>query len=240
MKNVWIVGGVLVLLVLVGWLIWPDSTDDKNLTAEQKAMMEGDGAELESRQSVMEMETGTYSIDTSDSAIAWSAGKPAIAGYIHNGTFSLDSGSVNLTESEITGEFVVDINSLKVTSLGGGKAGQESSLEGHLKGERFFDAETYSTATFVITDVSPKVLPGPSMQDYTATGELTLKGQTKEITFPMQVFVVSENEIWVEADIALNRTEWGISFGSASVAEEITENIIGDTVNLDLSVKLTK
>lgn len=56
----------------------------------------------------------------------------------------------------------------------------------------------------------------------------------------MKVTVVSQSEVWVDADIELNRTEWGINFGSATIAEKITENIIGDTVNLELSLKLTK
>lgn len=240
MKNVWIGAGVLVLLVLVAWFFWPEATDEANMNAEQRTVMVvNDDTEMEQRESVVEMETGTYSADTSDSAIEWSAGKPAIAGYVHHGTFSLDSGSINLSETEITGEFVVDVESLQVTSLGGGKEGQESTLEGHLKGDRFFDTETHPTATFVITDVNPKVLPGTGVQDYTATGDLTLKGQTKEVSFPMKVIVVSPNEVWVDADIELNRTEWGINFGSATIAEEITDNIIGDTVNLNLSVKLT-
>lgn len=242
MKNILIVAGVLVLLALVAWFFWPEAAaDDANMTAVEKAeMIEGDDTEMERRESVMVMETGTYSANTSDSTIEWSAGKPAIAGYVHHGTFAIDSGSINLSAAEITGEFVIDVESLKVTSLGGGKVGQESTLEGHLKSDRFLDTETHSTATFVITDVSPKVLPGPDAQDYTATGELTLKGIAKEVTFPMKVVVVSESEVWVEADIELNRTEWGINSGSATIAEEITDNIIGDTVNLNLSLKLTK
>lgn len=240
MKNVLIIVGVLVLAGLASWLFWPDATVENNVTAEQKTIMMMDsGTEMESLESVMEMETGTYKADTTDSRISWEAGKPAIAGYVHKGTFSLDSGFINLSEAEITGQFVIDIDSLKVTSLGGGKIGQESALEGHLKADRFFDVESHPTATFVVTDVSPKVLPGPDSQDYTATGELTLKGVTKEITFPMKVIVVSGNEVLVESNIPLNRTEWGISFGSASIVEEITDNIIGDTVNLGLSVKLT-
>src|SRR5690606_28201574 len=121
-------------------------------------------------ESVATMEPGTYRADATASTITWQAGKPAIAGYVHTGTFALQGGSVNLTDSELTGEFVVDVNSLKMTSLGGGKAGQESTLEGHLKGNGFFDVANYPTATFRVIDVSPKVLPGPTQTEYTATG----------------------------------------------------------------------
>jgi len=240
MKNILLVGGILVVVGLVGWYFWSGGVEVTNLNTPQNNTVENQDSKMTTRDSVMEMKTGTYVANTDESQIAWEAGKPAIAGYVHKGAFYLDSGSINLTNSEITGEFVVDIDSLKVTSLGGGKVGQESALESHLKGERFFDTEQYPTATFVITDVSPKVLPGPNAQSYTATGKLTMKGQTNDVTFPMKVTVASENEVWVEGDIELDRTKWGISFGSASIAEEITNNIIGDTVNINLSVKLTK
>lgn len=186
------------------------------------------------------METGTYEADIRDSSIDWEAGKPAIAGYVHHGTFSLQSGAVTLADERLTGEFVIDITSLEVTSLGGGKAVQESALEGHLKGERFFDVANNPTATFKIVDVSPKVLPGPERSDYEATGELTMKGQTHEVTFPMKVVVSENDEVRVTADLEIDRTKWGIDFGSASVADKITENIIGDDVKLELDVILMK
>lgn len=186
------------------------------------------------------METGTYTAEVDDSTIDWEAGKPAISGYVHHGRFALQSGEVTLENEALTGEFVIDVNSLEMISLGGGKAGQESTLEGHLKGERFFDTANHPTATFKITDVSPKVLPGPEQSEYNATGELTIKGQTEEVSFPMKVVVDENNEVWVTADLEIDRTKWGIDFGSASIAEKITENIIGDMVKLDLKVKLSK
>lgn len=186
------------------------------------------------------MEEGTYRADVKKSAISWEAGKPAISGYVHHGEFSLQNGEVNLVGSELTGEFVIDVASLKVTSLGGGKAGQESLLEGHLKGERFFDVANSPVATFKITDVSPKTLPDMERSEYEATGELTLKGQTHQVSFPMRVVVSENDEVRVTAKLSIDRTKWGINFGSASIAEKITDNIIGDEVKLDLDVILSK
>lgn len=222
------------------WYFWPASVNERVLMNDNEVT----GSEVTftnvPEESVATMSTGTYRAEVEESSIDWSAGKPAIAGYTHTGTFSLQSGEVDLTDGALSGEFTVDINSLQMTSLGGGKAGQESVLEGHLKGERFFDAATYGTATFTITDIEPKVLPGPGQQDYTASGTLTLKGRTEEISFPIKVIVGESDEVWMTAAFDLDRTKWGISFGSASIAEEITENIIGDTVKMELQVKLVK
>ncbi len=186
------------------------------------------------------MTAGTHQADVEESEIDWEAGKPAIAGYVHHGTFALRSGEVTLTGDQLTGEFVIDVDSLQVTSLGGGKAGQESTLEGHLKGERFFDVANNPTATFKITKVEPQILPGPGQAEYTATGELTMKGKTNEVTFPMKVVVDGDEKVYVTANLEIDRTKWGIDFGSVTVAEKITENIIGDSVKLDLKIWLTK
>jgi polyisoprenoid-binding protein YceI len=243
MKNILI---IVAILAVAGAGIWfyLSSRDSANVDATVTENQADESADTNLQgvpaRSTTTMETGTYAADTSISSILWQAGKPAISGYVHHGNFSLESGEIVLTDGELSGEFVVDMDSLKVTSLGGGKAGQESTLEGHLKSDRFFDATVHPTATFTITDVEPKTLPGPDHSDYTATGELTLKGQTKAISFPIKVIVVSENETWVTASLPLDRTEWGIDFGSSKVAEAVTDQIIGDTVELDLVVKLTK
>jgi polyisoprenoid-binding protein YceI len=243
MKNILIIVAILAVAAAGIWfyLSSRDNADvDATATSNQENESTASNLEGVPVESTTTMETGTYAADTSKSSIAWEAGKPAISGYVHFGSFALESGAVTLTDGDLSGEFVVDMDSVEIKSLGGGKAGQESTLEGHLKGDRFFDTATYPTATFTITDVEPKVLPGPDQSDYTATGELTLKGKTETVSFPIKVIVVSENEAWMTASLPLDRTKWGIDFGSAKIADAITDQIIGDTVELDLVVRLTK
>ena len=242
MKNTIIIIIVAIVVAAAAWYFFfrGETAPATNTETTEESVEEANADVDMPSESTATMETGTYEVNNEESSITWQAGKPAIAGYVHTGTFDMDSGEVKLTDSEITGEFVIDVNSLQMTSLGGGKAGQESTLEGHLKGERFFDVETYPTATFRVTNVTPKELPGPGEEDYTATGELTLKGETHEVNFPMKVIVSGEDEVWMSADLTIDRTLWGIDYGSASIAEEITDNIIGDEVKLNLVVKLEK
>lgn len=241
-KNTLIVVGLVAILVIAGVYWYSNNTAPAATSNEQ---MENESEMTDASQmpteSVAELETGTYQVDEERSTITWQAGKPAIAGYVHTGMFSLsDGGEFVLTDNSLSGSVTIDMNSLSILSLGGGKAGQESTLEGHLKGERFFNTEEYPTAEFTLTDISPKVLPGPEQTEYTATGELTMKGMTKEITFPITVTTSSETEAWMSAEFSINRVEWGIDFGSATIAEQITENIIGDEVDLELVIHLTK
>lgn len=232
MKNIIL---ILIVLLLIGGGYWFVSNK-----AETPVQVEEGQSEATLMESETEMEVGNYSADTSASSITWQAGKPAISGYVHTGTFAIKSGEVVLTETSLTGEFVIDVNSLKITSLGGGKAGQESALEGHLKSGGFFDSNNYPTATFKITDVSPKILPSPEQSDYVAKGELTLKGQTHVTDVPMRVVVAGNGDVTMSAELAIDRTLWGVNFGSAKVVDRITDQVIGDTVNLNLVVKLVK
>src|SRR3989344_1997660 len=235
-KIVIVIAAIVVVLGGGYWFINRDSVSESTTSNEEIS----NTPEI-TEESVTTLDTGTYKVDEEQSTITWQAGKPAITGYVHTGKFSLADGSeFVVADQSLAGEVTVDMNSLDMVSLGGGKAGQESTLECHLKGERFFDVETYPTATFRVTDISPKVLPGPDNIEYTATGELTMKGVTKTINFPIKVFVASKAEAWMTAQFSLDRTEWGLTAGSAKVAEAITEQIIGDTVTLDLSVRLIK
>lgn len=225
----------VVLLVLSGTFYFLSKSNK-----EQLATSNSEVAAQMSEESEATMEPGSYTTDTSASVVAWQAGKPAIPGYVHTGTFGLQSGNIQLTNESLSGEFTLDMDSLKITSLGGGKVGQESILEGHLKTEGFFDVENYPTATFTISDVSPKVLPGPDSTEYTASGELTMKGKTNKISFPMKVVVKDDGTVWMYANLTINRTLWGVSAMSASVVDQITDNVIGDDVLIDIKMKLTK
>lgn len=234
MKNFVIILGVGV--VLLGGAYYFLSNNNK----EQLATSNAEADVKKSQESMSTMETGVYSVDTNDSVITWQAGKPAISGYVNTGTFQLQSGRIELTNESLSGDFVLDMNSLKVTSLGGGKVGQESLLEEHLKAEGFFDVENFPTATFTISDVSPKVLPGPDSTEYTASGQLTLKGKTNDVSFPMKVIVDKEGDVRMYASLTINRTLWGVSAGSATITDQITENIIGDDVKIGIEMKLVK
>lgn len=175
---------------------------------------------------------GTYTVIAEESSINWTAGKPLIAGYVHTGTLNVQSGTVEVADSSASGSFVIDMTSVKVTSLGGGKAGKESALEAHLKKDDFFGIETYPTATFTISSIAPT----EEADTYTVTGGLTMKDKTNEVTFPVRIYM-EEGKLHAYADFTIDRTLWGITFASASVFDNLANNAIGDEVTL--SLKLT-
>lgn len=167
-----------------------------------------------------------YSADVTKSEINWSAQK--VTGS-HAGNITLKDGNLEFTDGVLSGgNFTVDMASLAVTDLEGKMKGK---LEGHLKSEDFFGVEKFPTASFTITKVSAKGTPG----DYKVTGDITVKGTTKEIKFYAHVEDEGSNKV-ATADIVLDRTDFDVRYGSGSFFSGLGDKTIYD--DFELSVKL--
>lgn len=168
----------------------------------------------------------TKSVSVDDSKITWIGRK---VGGSHNGYINLTQGSLLVEDSKIVGgSFEIDMSSITNEDLSGEYKGK---LEGHLKSDDFFGVEKFPTATFEITEAIPQ---GPGK--YKITGDITIKGITKEIKFPASV---TENGGIYEAsaDITIDRSEFNVRYGSGSFFDNLGDKVIYD--DFDLSVTLT-
>ncbi len=157
----------------------------------------------------------SYKVDTAASIVTWVGKK--VTGK-HNGTFQLSEGSLEVKNANIVaGGFTININSMK--SLDGSPE-DNGKLTGHLLSPDFFDAAKYPTAKFVVTSVAAYTAPTDTTKKtmlqgatHNITGNLTLKEQTKSVTFPAIVTIngdmVSANTLFV-----FDRTNWGLSYGA--------------------------
>ena len=111
-----------------------------------------------------------------ESFVKWTGTQ--LSGKSHYGTLSFKSAGLKFSDNRLVGgSFVVDMTSLSVDDLTGkGK----KSLEGHLKSDDFFSVSDFSVSELKINSVE-KV----SEHEYSATGNLTIKGYTHEakVTF---------------------------------------------------------
>lgn len=97
-------------------------------------------------------------------------------------------------------------------------------VAGHLKSPDFFNVAQLPTATFVSTSVAQKT------GDSTVTGNLTLHGVTKQISFPARIQTGAE-AVDVTAEFVLNRFDFEIKYpGKAN-------DLIRKEVVLKLKVK---
>jgi len=161
-------------------------------------------------------------INTSKSSIGWVGKK--VTGE-HSGVISFKDGVLNFKNGKLTGgTFTVDMTSLTVTDL---KAGEgKEKLEGHLKADDFFGTEKHTTSKLVFKTVKEK-----SAGVYTVTADLTIKNITKPVTFDLTVGKNSATTAF-----KVDRTKYGIEYGSGSIFDGLGDKAIYD--EFDLTVKL--
>src|SRR5262249_47769527 len=91
-------------------------------------------------------------------------------------------------------------------------------LTAHLKSPDFFDVKKYPRATFVSSSVAPEKSGDAT---HKITGDLTLHGKTKTISFPAKV-VVTGDAVSITSQFTINRHDFGISYGRGKVHDLVT------------------
>lgn len=165
----------------------------------------------------------TKKVDATKSTINWVGKK--ITGS-HEGTINLKDGNLVFKGKKLVGgTFVVDMTSMVVTDL---KAGQgKEKLEGHLKADDFFGTDKYATASLVFKKLVAKT---PSV--YTVTGDLTIKGITKPVTFDLATTANTAT-----ANVIVDRTKYKIEYNSPSIFSAIGDKAINDDFTLAVALK---
>ena len=69
--------------------------------------------------------------------------------------------------------------------------------------------------------------------------DITIKGITKEVTFPA-IIVIGKTEVVANAEININRTNFGIKYGSKSFIDNIGDKAINDEFNLKVRIVASK
>lgn len=229
--------GVAVLVVAGGWLFFwdvgepaPSAPTSQGVENSTIASEDADDGAREGSQVTL----GRYVVVPEESVVRWAGKKPLIEGYINSGTLALEGGEIVVGDDEASGSFTIDMETLQVSETRA-KPGQESTLASHLKGERWFDIETYPTATFSITEVSTRPDSGETLT-YDVRGTLTMKGATGELTFPATIRLDNSGRLVAEASLEFDRTKWGITAGSGSFFDNLADNVIDDMVALSFTL----
>ncbi len=88
-------------------------------------------------------------------------------------------------------------------------------LTNHLKNPDFFDVRKYKSIKFQSTKIEHE-----SETSAKITGKLTLLDKTEEIVVPCKV-EVSDTAVIVEADFKIDRTKWGMNYGTEKINKEV-------------------
>jgi polyisoprenoid-binding protein YceI len=222
---------VLMLLPLIGISGCANPADDvaPATTSEAKPIppapaLPGSAAHAESASkpaSPLEPATGGTAITPANATIGFVGSK--VTGS-HNGGFKVFKGTfemvaAKLESSKITAE--IDTDSIFTDN---------DRLTNHLKSAEFFDVAKFPTATFVSTAIEAGAKDLKSKDaTHTVTGNLTLHGVTKSISFPAKI-AVSGDKATLESEFFINRKDFGITYpGKAN-------DLIRDEVVIKLAV----
>ncbi len=168
-------------------------------------------------------------VDTQNSSVKWTGYK--VVGQ-HSGTMAFKEGKLDVKGSKITGGyFVVDMNSLLDQDLTGDSKLQ-NMLQGHLKSADFFNVEKFPTATFRVTSFVKK-----SDTEVVLAGEMTIIGVTNRIEVPVKG-IKTKTGYEGQAKITIDRTKYGLKYGSGKFFSNLGDKVIKDDFDLELKVVL--
>ncbi len=103
--------------------------------------------------------------------------------------------------------------------------------DGHLKSPDFFDVEKYPTLTFKSKKITGS---GDALQ---LTGELTIRGVTKEITVPVEVLGTMGPKAGFATEFKIDRQDYGVAWNRAV---EGGGTILSDEVTIRIDVEADK
>ena len=163
-------------------------------------------------------------VNMESSVVLWKGFKPTGS---HHGTVKLASGTMVFADGAISGEFVIDMNT--ITDADG-----LTKLDAHLKDADFFDVAKYPTSKFVIT--SSEMKEGKMH----VTGDLTIKDVTKSITIPATVSEVEGVTTFKSETFELNRVDFNVKYGSKSIFANLKDKFINDNMEMSFEVMSIK
>ncbi len=169
----------------------------------------------------------SYTVDPASSEVAW---KGEVAGvYGHNGVIEIASGSVIAEGAQITGgNIAIDMTTiapLDSASFKDEEGRRASDLVGHLSTGDFFLVEEFPTATFVIK----------SHEGSKVTGDLTIRGKTKEETMDITSMEVTESGLSAEGVLVFNRQDYDVAW-----VHFMKDMILADNIEIKVNIKAAK
>jgi polyisoprenoid-binding protein YceI/streptogramin lyase len=184
-----------------------------------------------------------YSIDTRQSVVTWK-GSMLLGDDAGTGDVALLKGELLIENRRLAGGTVeVDMNTIE----------QKFDDEGpHNKLPAFFDVKKFPVATFTITKVETGNdgktegrngnMTIEAAATIKVTGNLTIEGITKAVTFPaiMRFKDGMDGTVVLNGALTIDRTDWGIDYRSEKFFDKNGDLTISDDVKLLMKIVAKK
>ncbi|MBC8152758.1 MAG: YceI family protein [Bacteroidetes bacterium] len=157
-----------------------------------------------------------YVADSQQSKLTWT-GHSEVGNYAPSGALQLQQGVFTVNGTQITqGRIDIDMRTIQH---------DDDKMQTHLRGEDFFNAPKFPTATFVLQQIKGNQ----------ASGLLTIKGVTKPVTFPIGV-AAEGDALRIKGKATIDRTVFGIKYNSTSFFSGLGDYAIKNTFELAFDV----
>ena len=172
-----------------------------------------------------------YKLQPQLSTLGWE-GKAVTHG--HNGSMNFTDGELLVKGNALVGGTVtVDMKSLKALDIK--DAESQGKFVGHMTSDDFFGVEKFPTSTFKIVSVTPIKGAAKDAENATIAGDMTIKGVTQRISFPAKVGV-KDGVAAASGKVTIDRTKFGLKYGSKTFFDSIGDKAIYDTFDLAFNV----
>lgn len=212
-----IFGAFFTAIMLIA--LWGSGVDAVNQRFEERFVLNGSVDHTG--------ESGTYNFDKAHTIIAFKVkhnGLIEIPGFFRDFTGAITYDAKDVSKSSV-------MFTAKATSIDTGHTGRDT----HLRSKDFFEVETFAEVTFKSTKVEKKG------KDWLVTGDFTMKGVTKSISFPFNItgFLPGGQRngprMGVTASTSFNRRDYGVNYGN-NIPGTSTP-VISDNVDIVLQIE---
>ena len=146
------------------------------------------------------------------------------------GSFKIFDGTIEHTKPDMSDakiNFTVDMNSINT---------ENENRDKHLKGDDFFNAEKYPTATFVGKSFKPL-----GDNKYELTGDLTIRDVTKSVKFAVRFGGIATSsrgdKAGFKATTTINRFDYNLKWDRATEAGGL---VVGKDVDITVLLEMNK
>jgi polyisoprenoid-binding protein YceI len=171
----------------------------------------------------------TWQIDSVHSHVAFAVKHMMVS--TARGNFTIFKGELEIDEQNPQNSRV--FAEAETASINTGNEGRDQ----HLRSADFFDAEKFPTVTFQSTNVEPI-----SGEEYRVTGDLTMHGVTKSVTFTGEYSGQVKDAFGMQragltAHGTINRKDFGLNW---SAALETGGLVVDEKVKIDIEIEVTE
>ncbi|NOR57132.1 MAG: hypothetical protein GQ474_01245 [Sulfurimonas sp.] len=192
--------------------------------------LEGEAKELDPDQ-LVSLDDRVYTLVTG-STMEWTG---ANANGKHFGNIMLKSGTLEVKDSLLSGRFVIDMSSIRNVDLSVENGSYH--LAAHLKSDDFFLSKVFPEAAYSFKNIAPVQKPYQTDVNYVVDGELTLKGTTKKQRINALISKF-EDGVVLNARVEIDRTRWGVIYGSSKFYKYLGMHKIFDNIYLEMRLEL--